>query len=412
MDNNKNINNYSIFNSDKIKSNNNQNNNQINNQNNNNQNNLKYSQNNNNINKNLIPQTNNIINNNFKNPPPFSPNIFQNNNYNPYNYYTQSIDQNQTQYQYQFNNLPNNINNNILRTDFLVVNNNNNSNLNNNNNNNMNLNTNIIHSNSNRYGEWVSWNSKEFLNCSRFHNLVYYRIGNLKFLSETLAEQEPWGKELKVLKIYVDNTFKRVVEENKLIAFIPFNQKIPSLILFNTGLLSKNYEEIFCVLQNIKLASQKDRELEFGGRKCEERQWILKQFIPFSSFNDHQIFHKYNKQIPSIQFSILPKRPNYYLKIHSPKYYSFDPNVEIETTSINFIDILKNAEKSKIDRLPLEYIYCSADELNSRFHKNIGCTVNRLKSNPRCGVPQFHRDSDGTSSIDLLVPIFMGKSDW
>jgi len=88
-------------------------------------------------------------------------------------------------------------------------------------------------------GEWRNWNSEVFIQCQRFHNLVYYRAGNLKFLSESIAEPELWGKELKVLKIYIDNTFKRCVEENKLLAFLPHDSGTPRLFIFNTGLISR-----------------------------------------------------------------------------------------------------------------------------------------------------------------------------
>ncbi|KAF2075183.1 hypothetical protein CYY_003531 [Polysphondylium violaceum] len=255
-------------------------------------------------------------------------------------------------------------------------------------------------------GEWRNWNSEALIQCQRFHNLVYYRAGNLKFLSESIAEAELWGKELKVLKIYIDNTFKRCVEENKLLAFLPFDSQTPRLFIFNTGLISRNYEEIYCIIQNMKTATVKERELELGGRKCEERQWMLKEFVQTSLFNDALVFSKYGEGIPSIPKSILPCRPYYFNEGIDRSMY--DPRLDIDT-KIDINEIIKKSSESKMDRLPLEYSQTSSDELLSRFQHGIKNTIIKLKSNPRCAVPQFHRDSDGQKKIDLLAPLCLGK---
>eukprot|EP01132_Coremiostelium_polycephalum_P001173 gene1173-1484_t len=253
-------------------------------------------------------------------------------------------------------------------------------------------------------GEWRFWNSDSLTKCQRFHNLVYYRLGNLKFLAESLAELEPWGRELKILKIYMDNTFKRLVEENKILSyFSPKNPLNPILIVFHTGLISKNYEDIFCVLQSITVASSRDREQESGGRRCEERQWILKEFSVASSFSDPQIYYKYGDDIPFIPE--LPPRAFYY--VDGIEHSVFDPRIPIDTENINFLEILKNSDQSKMDRLPPDYVKCSDQELMARFQFGIKSTIVRIKANPRYAVPQFHRDSDGTKRIDLLVPIGM-----
>ncbi|EFA84767.1 hypothetical protein PPL_01759 [Heterostelium album PN500] len=42
----------------------------------------------------------------------------------------------------------------------------------------------------NNYG-WKGWISDTLSKNQRFHNMVYYRLGNLKYLSDTLAEPEP-----------------------------------------------------------------------------------------------------------------------------------------------------------------------------------------------------------------------------
>eukprot|EP01133_Synstelium_polycarpum_P016897 gene16897-20093_t len=255
---------------------------------------------------------------------------------------------------------------------------------------------------------WRQWSSDSLLRNQRFHNLVYYRMGNLKFLAETLAEPEPWGKELKILKIYIDNTFKRLVEENKLLAYFPEHEPdTPMLVVFNIGLLSRTYEELFCVLQSIASASIRDREQESGGRRCEERQWILKEFITTPSLSDPTKFEKYGADIEPL--SCIPERAYYFSE--GVGVACFDPAIPIDIDA-DFSMIISNANLSKIDRLPLEYARFPEKDLNTRFQQGIRTTINRVHCNPRLAVPQYHRDADGSRRIDLLLPISMsGRKD-
>lgn len=75
----------------------------------------------------------------------------------------------------------------------------------------------------------------------------------------SMSEKESWGGMLlffltaclgnnEVLLSYLNYTFRRLVDEKKIMAYFPDDKKAPVALCFNSGLLTTQYERIFCFL--------------------------------------------------------------------------------------------------------------------------------------------------------------------
>ena len=175
-----------------------------------------------------------------------------------------------------------------------------------------------------------------------------------------------------ILDNYLCNTFCQILSENKI--FFQDNWAI-----FNTGLLNKYYEIIYCVLQ--------------ANNNKGKQKWIYYDFLSGGEKS------KKGNNITLSNFSQLPEKARYYNKF-TDLYYDSDKELSSDYKHI--------IEKS-IDRFPVyikEKLFPSGiidtEDMRGRFETAINRLKNRLKINYRTAVPFYYVKG---KVIQFLLPI-------
>ena len=161
-----------------------------------------------------------------------------------------------------------------------------------------------------------------------------------------------------ILKNYLKYTFNKLCEENKFI-------EEKNYAIFNTGLFTDYYEQIYAYLE--------------PNKKREQKKWYLKQFGTEYDMGNYNI-------------NELPDRANYFEK---PELLVFDAKCKI---NINFKHILNDSEN--VERLP-ESIR-NRPTLASDLSGAIEITKKKVVANYKIAVPQYF---NGT--IQLLLPLYL-----
>lgn len=193
---------------------------------------------------------------------------------------------------------------------------------------------------------------------------------HLKDLAE-LAEPEPWCYETRkdepyhILKFYIFETFSRCQKENKILY-----SNDGSKCTFNTGLLTKNNQDILCIFK-------KNSNFVNG--------WSLYKFVPKESIEYMSNFDKVAE---------LPKYWSNYDELY------FNPDLEIRLNIDHILD--DNWERiSTAFNNVLSKAIVSQLLLGALEEAKI-----KIKRNMRLVVPQYYRDK-----IMFLIPIVFNLDD-
>lgn len=192
---------------------------------------------------------------------------------------------------------------------------------------------------------------------------------DIKNLAENLADLEPWDfpdskeKRFAILKNYLQYYYQRLKEENKI-----FFTKNNEYCIFNTGLVTRNQEDIFAFFE-------KNRKTDKPG------------FAPyfFKSFNKHSdpiLLEKFGGLFPEPAYFF--EKPD--LLLINPKY-AIVPDIEhiIEDNKSRFPTHLQNADNA---------------ELRRQIKGAIDDVTKKVRTNYKIAIPQYF---DG--KVQLLLPL-------
>lgn len=181
-----------------------------------------------------------------------------------------------------------------------------------------------------------------------------------------MADHEEWDfsdarkKSNVILKNYIEHTFRKVKSEDK-ISFAQDN----SFACFNTGLVTRNLEEIYALfVKNIIPGKQ---------------SFCLKCFCRKS---DNALLHIFKSDLPQIA--------DYFQK---PEDLLFNPNC-------NLIPQIDHIIEDNLDRFPSAMQSAGDAEIRRRLEGAIDEVRKRVRTNYKIAVPQYYNNR-----IQLLLPL-------
>ena len=185
------------------------------------------------------------------------------------------------------------------------------------------------------------------------------------FASIFFAIQEKRFPNFELLRIdYLEHTFRKLQAENK-IYFTPDNK----FCCFNTGLITKNLEEIFAHFEESKTKRPNSSPFHF---KC------------FCKKSEHTLISIYKGNLPEIA--------DFFQK---PEDLIFNPKCEIIPNIDHIIETNKDRFPTTMHALPL-------DEIRRRLEGAIEEVKKRVKTNYKLAVPQYFNNQ-----IQLLLPLYL-----
>lgn len=192
-----------------------------------------------------------------------------------------------------------------------------------------------------------------------------------------MAETEPWNSsdrtDLDRLRNYIDKTFERCQQQNKIV----YNADCTAAI-FNTGLLTHNGEDIFGYF--VKNDNPPPGSVE-------PQKWKFNRFIKAS---DRKVtnngFINTNPELASYG-----DKSNYHIDIK-------EENV-IKNADHIFDDQIDFTEEEE-SRYPEEIIKLGKQVIISLVTTSLSTALKKIQRNPRLVIPQFYRDQ-----LMYLIPI-------
>lgn len=183
---------------------------------------------------------------------------------------------------------------------------------------------------------------------------------NISELSE-MALPETWtlqsDDENGVLKRYLSKTFERLQEENKVITTEKF-------CVFNTGLYTNNYEEIFVIAEKSSANSQKE--------------WMFREFCS-------------EYKLDNTDINTIPQRADYF---YDPSLLLFNWHYPVRVQYGHILDDERNKDRMpqviRESRMPLKI-----------FTGVIDNSIKKVIANYKLAVPQYYR-----GEIQLLIPLY------
>lgn len=192
----------------------------------------------------------------------------------------------------------------------------------------------------------------------------------VKYLAEQLADPEPWEfsdvvySKYSILKNYLEHIFRKIQQEGK-IAYTKDNE----FACFNTGLVTKNLEEIYAFFESYKNPRPGYSNPPF----C---------FKAFLKKSDYQLLKEFHSNIPDIA--------NFF---QNPEDLIFNPNCEL-------IPQIDHIISDNIDRFPDHMIKLGDAEVRRRLEGAIDEAKKLVKTNYKIAVPQYYNNK-----IQLLLPL-------
>ncbi len=190
---------------------------------------------------------------------------------------------------------------------------------------------------------------------------------NIRFLAEELADNEEWdfsdatSKKYPILKNYLEYTFRRIQQEQKLV--FTKNNKFSS---WNTGLVTSNLENIYALFEKNNLTGNKS-------------PYFFRAFLKESDSNILTHFS-----------SNLPKTANYF---EQPELLIFNPLNDL-------IPDIDHIIQDNIKRFP-SHIQGSDDPSKRRqLSGAIDEVKKKVRTNYKIAVPQYYN-----GKIQLLLPL-------
>lgn len=191
----------------------------------------------------------------------------------------------------------------------------------------------------------------------------------IKFLAESLAEQEAWdfnnppNKRYPILKNYLEHTFRRLKVEKKVV--YTSNNKFAT---FNTGLTTDSQEDIFAFFEE-----SNNTNPQFKTPFC---------FKAFLKKSDNRLLTHFSSMLPDVA--------NYF---ENPELLIFNPRNELITDIDHII-------KDNISRFPSHIQHLDNPEIKRRLMGSIEEVKKRVRSNYKLAVPQYY-----DKKIQLLLPL-------
>jgi hypothetical protein len=193
---------------------------------------------------------------------------------------------------------------------------------------------------------------------------------SVEYLATTLADPEEWefsnAVEMKysILKNYLEHTFRKVQQEGK-VAYTNGNTHA----CFNTGLVTKNLEEIFAFFE----AYKNPRADKSNSPFC---------FRAFLKQSDIQLLQTFPGNLPDIA--------DFFQK---PEDLLFNPNCQL-------IPQIDHIIEDNIMRFPAHMQSLDNCEIRRRLEGAIDEVKRRVKTNYKIAVPQYY-----DNKIQLLLPL-------
>lgn len=191
-----------------------------------------------------------------------------------------------------------------------------------------------------------------------------------EYLATNLADPEEWefsdAKIVKysILKNYLEHTFRKVKQEGKVL-YTPNN----SHACFNTGLVTKNMEEIFAFFEAYQNPQRGNNNPPF----C---------FKAFLKESDYQLLKVFPGNLPEIA--------NFFQK---PEDLIFNPSCKL-------IPQIDHIIEDNIERFPSHMQGLDNNEIRRRLEGAINEVKRRVKTNYKVAVPQYY-----DNKIQLLLPL-------
>lgn len=192
---------------------------------------------------------------------------------------------------------------------------------------------------------------------------------SIRYLAENLCDPEQWdfrtstSKSYSILKNYIFHTYTKVKAEGKIV----FTKK-NDYACFNTGLVTRNYEDIIAFFEEYKNPS--------SNGKC---PYYFKAFLKRS---DSRVITHFSGN--------LPEAANYFEK---PEDLIFNPKCELIADIDHIIE-------DNIDRFPSHLRAASNDELQRALFGSIDEVKKKVKTNYKIAIPQYYKNR-----IQLLLPL-------
>lgn len=215
---------------------------------------------------------------------------------------------------------------------------------------------------SEKYNTYLGWLDKEDVivsNTPSFENT----LTGLK----NLAMEEEWGyintttdKPLPILHNYLKHTFARLKDENKIIT-------LENYASFNTGLVTKNQEEIFMIFRKHKVS----------------KKWVFQEFAKESSYSMNK-------------FNPLPERAVYFT---DPSEVIYDARLSLRINIDHIID-----DEENFNRFPTSIKMLPKHQLVNTFQGALIHAEKRIKRNYLTAIPQFYRGYVN-GHLQLLLPL-------
>ena len=193
---------------------------------------------------------------------------------------------------------------------------------------------------------------------------------SVEYLANNLAASEEWdfsdakSPKYSILKNYLEHIFRKVKQEGK-IAYTSNN----SHACFNTGLVTKNLEEIYAFFEAYKRPKQGMNNSPF----C---------FRAFLKESDYQLLKVFPGNLPEIA--------NFFQK---PEDLIFNPGCKL-------IPQIDHIIEDNIDRFPIHMQGLDNNEVRRRLEGAISEVKRKVKTNYKIAVPQYY-----DNKIQLLLPL-------
>lgn len=202
-----------------------------------------------------------------------------------------------------------------------------------------------------------------------------FQIAKREELSK-MAEPEPWNSsnrsDLDRLKNYIDKTFERCQQQNKIV-----ENSTETASIFNTGLMTNNGEDIygyFILNDNPPKAA------------IDPQKWKFKCYLKAS-----------DRRVTNNNFDMNPELATY--GDHSKYHIDIEESKVISNVDHIFDDHLDFSD-DETSRYPDELIGLGKQVLISLVNSSLRTALKKIKRNPRLVVPQFYRNQ-----LMYLIPI-------
>jgi hypothetical protein len=199
-------------------------------------------------------------------------------------------------------------------------------------------------------------------------------------------------------------TFRRLIDEKKIVAYFADEKKAPIALCFNTGLLTSQYERIYALLApNKNLKEANGPNLLNSHKKFVE--WFVTLFVKETDMlkSENNIIRTKLGCVP-IPVELLPQRTSYFSDKDKTFAKEIVWNVHTPLEVVQFQDVVKNMKAN--DQLGHIVQNIKDEELISKIRSALTVAIKRAECNPRIAVPQYYWDKNAEQGeLQLLLPL-------